>query len=81
MKTLNAKQLRASLPRVVRDVGRGARFTVLYRSRPAFQIVPIGADAEPAAKLEEDPLYKAGPVGRSGDGLSGAQHDAVLYGG
>lgn len=81
MKTLNAKQLRASLPRVVRDVGRGARFTVLYRSRPAFQIVPIGADAGPTAKLEEDPLYKAAAVGRSADGLSGAQHDAVLYGG
>ena len=81
MKTINAKQLRASFPRVVRDVGRGARFTVLYRSRPAFQIVPIGAEAEPIESLDGDPLYKAGAVGKSSDGLSGAEHDSVLYGG
>lgn len=35
-KTINAKELRASLPRIVERVRRGERFTVLYRSRPAF---------------------------------------------
>ena len=29
--TINAKELRASLPKVVERVRRGARFTVLYR--------------------------------------------------
>jgi len=35
--TINAKQLRASLPKLVESVRRGARYTVLYRSRRAFQ--------------------------------------------
>ena len=38
---INAKQLRASLPKLIESVGRGARYTVLYRSRSAFQIVPV----------------------------------------
>lgn len=32
---------RASLPKIVEDVKRGKHFTVLYRSRPAFRIVPL----------------------------------------
>ena len=39
---MNAKELRGSLPSVVKRVSRGERITVLYRSRPAFQIVPVG---------------------------------------
>ncbi len=39
--TINAKELRARLPEPVRRVRRGERFTVLYRSRPAFRIVPV----------------------------------------
>jgi prevent-host-death family protein len=42
---INAKRLRASLPEVVERVRKGTRFTVIYRSRPAFQIVPVN-DAE-----------------------------------
>jgi len=38
--TINAKHLRATLPDVVSRVRKGARFTVLYRIRPAFRIVP-----------------------------------------
>jgi prevent-host-death family protein len=76
---INAKELRASLPQVVAKVRRGARITVLYRSRPAFQIVPIEADAAPTMSLEEDPLYRSGPLGRSTDGRSAADHDARLY--
>jgi antitoxin (DNA-binding transcriptional repressor) of toxin-antitoxin stability system len=38
---INAKRLRATLPDVVERVRKGARFTVIYRSRPAFQIVPV----------------------------------------
>lgn len=41
--TINAKTLRASLPRLVARVRKGARYTVLYRSRPAFQLVPVDA--------------------------------------
>lgn len=78
--TINAKQLRASLPKLVERVRRGARFTVLYRSRRAFQIVPVDETETPRSSLESDPLYRAGPVGRSGDGRTAADHDAVLYG-
>jgi len=77
--TINAKQLRASLPEVVEKVRRGARFTVLYRSRPAFQVVPIDAPPGAAGDLESDPLYRAKPLGRSSDGRAAADHDAFLY--
>jgi prevent-host-death family protein len=77
--TINAKELRASLPRIVARVRKGARYTVIYRSRPAFRIVPVD---EPATEvpLEDDPLYRAGPVGRSRDGRTAADHDADIYG-
>lgn len=77
---INAKQLRASLPKLVERVRKGARFTVLYRSHPAFQIVPVDEAEAPRIPLEADPLYRAPAVGRSADGPSAAEHDAVLYG-
>ena len=81
MKTaINAKELRASLPRVVEQVRKGARITVIYRSRPAFQIVPVDDAGDPGAPLAEDPLFQAEAVGRSRDGRSAAEHDDVLYG-
>ena len=80
-RTINAKQLRASLPETVRRVRRGERFTVLYRSRPAFRIVPVEAGSEAAfSPLAEDPIYRAPAVGRSSDGLASRDHDRVLYG-
>ena len=45
--SINAKRLRGSLPEVVERVRKGTRFTVIYRSRPAFQIVPVDALQEP----------------------------------
>jgi prevent-host-death family protein len=78
--TINAKELRAALPSVVRRVRRGERITVLYRSRPAFQIVPVDDAALRDTPLEADPLFHAPAVGRSHDGRSAADHDAVLYG-
>jgi antitoxin (DNA-binding transcriptional repressor) of toxin-antitoxin stability system len=76
---INAKELRASLPAIVGKVRRGARFTVLYRSRPAFQLVPVDATTETAGDLAGDSLYHAKPTGRSTDGRSAADHDSVLY--
>lgn len=76
---ISAKELRASLPKVVEEVRRGARFTVLYRSRPAFQLVPVEATSEVTTTLENDPLYHAVPLGRSTDGRSAADHDRLLY--
>jgi prevent-host-death family protein len=77
---INAKRLRASLPEVVKRVQKGTRFTVIYRSRPAFQIVPVNESELAASALEEDSLYRAGPVGRSTDGKTAAEHDELLYG-
>ena len=45
---INAKRLRATLPDVVERVRKGTRFTVIYRSRPAFQIVPVGDETRTA---------------------------------
>jgi antitoxin (DNA-binding transcriptional repressor) of toxin-antitoxin stability system len=77
--SINAKRLRQSLPDVVAKVRKGTRFTVLYRSRPAFQIVPIDSTTEPALALADDPLYRASAVGASTDGETSAHHDRVLY--
>jgi len=78
--SINAKRLRGSLPEVVERVRKGTRFTVIYRSRPAFQIVPVDDSERPAPPLADDPLYGAGPVGRSRDGRTAADHDMQLYG-
>jgi antitoxin (DNA-binding transcriptional repressor) of toxin-antitoxin stability system len=73
---INAKELRSTLPSVVARVRRGARFTVLYRSRPAFQVDPVNAEAAPRSGLEEGPLYRARALGKSTDGRAAADHDA-----
>jgi prevent-host-death family protein len=78
-KIISAKELRAMLPRLVECVRKGARYTVVYRSRPAFQIVPVDEAPDPGP-LEDDPWYQAAAVGRSTDGLSSADHDSLLYG-
>jgi antitoxin (DNA-binding transcriptional repressor) of toxin-antitoxin stability system len=77
---INAKRLRASLPDVVERVRKGTRFTVIYRSRPAFQIVPMNEAHQPSVTLANDPLYRAKALGRSTDGAAAADHDAALYG-
>lgn len=78
--TINTKELRASLPKIVAGVKRGEQFTVLYRSRPAFRIVPLDDTDRISSPLSKDPLYHAQSLGESTDGLSSADHDAVLYG-
>jgi prevent-host-death family protein len=78
--SINAKRLRATLPDVVERVRKGTRFTVIYRSRPAFQIVPVDESRVARAPLADDPLYRAQAVGSSRDGRTAADHDALLYG-
>ena len=80
MPTINAKTLRATMPAVVAHVQKGASYTVVYRSRPAFRIVPVDDDGPPSRALTDDPLYRAEAVGASRDGRTSADHDAVLYG-
>lgn len=77
---ITAKELRATLPSVVEKVRRGARYTVVYRSRHAFQLIPVDAPADGATAVNEDPLYRAAPLGRSTDGRAAADHDRSLYG-
>lgn len=69
---ISAKQLRARLPAVVKRVRKGTRFTVIYRRRPAFQIVPVNESAETPVSLVDDPLYRAQAVGSSSDGHTAA---------
>ena len=77
--SINAKRLRATLPDVVERVRKGTRFTVIYRSRPAFQIVPVNDAGNASVSLTDDPLYRAAAVGSSVDGRTSTDHDAVLY--
>jgi prevent-host-death family protein len=76
---ITAKELRASLPSVVERVRRGARFTVVYRSRPAFHLIPVEATSAEASDLKSDPLYQAKALGRSTDKRTAADHDQLLY--
>lgn len=76
---INAKRLRATLPEVVERVRKGTRFTVIYRGRPAFQIVPVNDAGRASSSLADDPLYRAQPVGFSDDARTSADHDAALY--
>jgi prevent-host-death family protein len=80
MTIITAKTLRANLPTVVERVRKGDRYTVLYRSRPAFRIVPVEGDEQAPSKLEDDTLYRADAVGASTDGKASTDHDATLYG-
>ena len=80
LETINTKQLRTGLGRIIERARRGASFLVLHRSRPAFQIVPPDVGAAVLPPLEKDPLYRAEAVGQSKDGLRAAEHDRVLYG-
>jgi hypothetical protein len=60
-------------------VRKGTRFTVIYRSRPAFQIVPVDDQGSAPISLADDTLYRAQPVGSSDDGRTSIDHDAILY--
>ena len=77
---INTKELRASLSEIVKKVRRGDQYTVLYRSRPAFRIIGVNTEEIITAPLSDDPLFRAEAVGASSDGLSGIDHDAILYG-
>jgi antitoxin (DNA-binding transcriptional repressor) of toxin-antitoxin stability system len=79
-RTINTKELRGSLPKIVEGVKRGERFTVLYRSHPAFRIVPLNDDEKISSPLSKDPLYHAKALGKSSDGLAAVDHDMILYG-
>lgn len=76
---INTKQLRQRLGEIVRGARKGARYTVLYRSRPAFDILPVGARAAPTAPIEEEPLFGAPALGRSRNGRAARDHDRIAY--
>ena len=76
---ISAKQLRERLKDVVENVKHGRRYTVLYRSQPAFDIVPVGGPSTNPVPLDSDPLYQAPPVGSSASGGVAERHDDVLY--
>ncbi|MBI4356937.1 MAG: hypothetical protein HY559_03570 [Gammaproteobacteria bacterium] len=79
---INAKVLRMTLPEIVHQVQHGKKFTVLYRSRPAFNIVPPDEKSENVtlSELSKDALYHAQAVGYTRRGGSALRHDDILYG-
>lgn len=79
MKVISAKNLRRDLASVLERARRGERFTVLYRSRPLCEIVPLGAPPTELPDLKHDPLYRAKAVGKS-KGKRAVDHDEILYG-
>jgi antitoxin (DNA-binding transcriptional repressor) of toxin-antitoxin stability system len=79
IQTINTKQLRSQMAKVIERVRKGDSFLVLHRSRPAFQIIPSEFDGNIRGPLEEDPIYRAAALGRSQDGIRSADHDRILY--
>lgn len=77
---INAKTLRRDLAKIVERVSRGVRFTVLYRSRPAFDIVPVDSSELNLVSPEGDSVFGASAVGSSKDGRASTDHDELLYG-
>ena len=77
--TINVKTLRYEMQRIIERVKRGEDFTVLYRSRPAFRIVPLHGGVA-VGRPEDDSLFGAEALGASGGGPTSADHDRVLYG-
>jgi antitoxin (DNA-binding transcriptional repressor) of toxin-antitoxin stability system len=77
--TINARELRRDLARVVKLARQGQRFTVIYRSKVAFEIVPPGQESPVTVDLKADSLYGAGSVGSSSDGRAAMDHDGDLY--
>ncbi|WP_419161692.1 type II toxin-antitoxin system Phd/YefM family antitoxin [Candidatus Palauibacter sp.] len=77
--TINVKTLRHEMGRIIERVRKGEDFTVLYRSRPAFRIVPVDGRFD-SGSGEEDSLYGAAAIGSSTDGLAAQDHDRILYG-
>ena len=76
--TISGKTLRREMGRIVERVEKGEDFMVLYRSRPAFRIVPVtGAFTHGCG--QGDSLYQAEAVGTTTDGLTAVDHDRVLY--
>jgi len=80
MNILNTKELRNQLSEIVKRTKHGEQFTVLYRSKPAFRIVPVMPKADEHETIIKDSLYKMKALGATKDGLSAADHDSVLYG-
>jgi prevent-host-death family protein len=79
-RTISAKELRATLPKIVDRIRKGDQYTVIYRSRPAFRLVPVAAENEAVGPIDEDPLLHAPALGRTSDGRTSADHDELLYG-
>ena len=77
---INAKTLREQFAKIMERVRKGERFTVVYRSKPVFQILPVDANGGELGPLEHDPLFRADALGRSGDGMTARDHDDILYG-
>jgi antitoxin (DNA-binding transcriptional repressor) of toxin-antitoxin stability system len=74
---VNAERLQSTLPDGVERVRKGTRFTVIYRSRPAFQIVPVDDHGSASIALADDSLDRAHSVGSSEDGRTSIDHDAT----
>ncbi len=77
---INAKTLRQKLAQILRRASKGERFTVIYRSKVLCEIGPTGGQVTPPCDLAEDPILRTFGMAASKDGLSGADHDEVLYG-
>lgn len=78
---INVKELRNTMAEIIEGARRGRKYTVLYRSRPAFRIVPAD-DQTPARDIdfEQDPLYRISALGSSAEGNLAEKHDEIIYG-
>lgn len=77
--TISSGQLKSNFGQIIGQIKKGNKFTVSYRKRPAFEILPLARQEQCIADLKSDPLYHSGPLGRSSTGDASLKHDQVLY--
>ena len=51
--TISVKELRNNFPKVIKALGKGMDYTLIYRSKPVAQIKPISSSHEGLKKLLE----------------------------
>jgi prevent-host-death family protein len=75
---INIKELRASLPDIIKRVHQGDNYIVLYRSRPAFRIMSVDNEEALTIPVSDDPIYGATAVGTSTAGISASKHALMM---
>jgi len=79
MKAITMMELKQNAADIIRQIGRGRRFILKYRGKPAVRLEPIHAAR--AKKPGRDSFYSLAELAtRNGKSLSNEAMDRIIYG-